>query len=210
MRNNLAHACCRRHLAWISGLLFCTMLLAAARTCGETAHGPTSLVAGGQVGHSSISRREARRQEILAISHDIAERFHLTEKTAFAITREAYRAAMSNDVEPTLVLAVMAVESSYRSGAINKRSGAKGLMQVLPKWHEKKVRGVGGEHRLIMIGPNIRVGTAILAEYLDIENRRLMSALRRYCGSAVADTYVRRVQEQMRHLSRVAKSASPA
>ena len=125
------------------------------------------------------------------------------------ITREAFRAADGNKrVKPTLVLAVVAIESSYRPQLINKHSGATGLMQVLPKWHQEKIRNVGGEHALLIVEPNIQVGTAILAEYLSIERGRLDPALGRYWGSAQADQYVKRVRDQMRHLSKVAERAT--
>lgn len=160
---------------------------------------------------------EVASPEVLAIARDISKRFHLPMEMAQEITREAYRAADLNEVRPveaTLVLAVIAVESSYRPTVINRYSGAAGLMQVNARWHQDKVRDVGGEHMLLAVAPNIRVGTAILAEYLGRERGRIDPALGRYLGSAQSDRYVQRVRDEMRHLSSVARrttalSASP-
>lgn len=159
----------------------------------------------------AVLSSEVSSPEVLAIARDISKRFHLPTEMAQEITREAYRAADLNEgrpVEATLVLAVIAVESSYRPTVINRHTGATGLMQVTAKWHQDKVHDVGGEQMLLAVAPNIQVGTAILAEYLGRERGRIDPALGRYWGSAQADQYVQRVRVQMRHLSNVAKRAT--
>ncbi len=141
-----------------------------------------------------------------ALSAYIATRFHLPLKTAETITRQAYLAAHTNKVEATLVLAIVAVESSYQPHAVNTVSGARGLMQVLPRWHRREVERIGGTAALFHIKPNIDVGTAILAKYLKWERGRLAPALGRYWGSMHCKVYVYRVKRQLRHLNRVLKS----
>jgi soluble lytic murein transglycosylase-like protein len=79
-------------------------------------------------------------------------------------------------------------------------------MQVLPKWHQDKVLNVGGEPSLLLIAPNINVGAAILAEYLDAEDGNLEDALGRYLGSAGAEHYLRLVRLEMAHLTKVLKA----
>lgn len=48
----------------------------------------------------------------------------------------AYEAGEKWKVDPLLLLAIMKPESNYRQSACNK-SGASGLMQVIPKWHRE-------------------------------------------------------------------------
>jgi soluble lytic murein transglycosylase-like protein len=141
--------------------------------------------------------------EIKALSRDIARRFHLAESAAVSITHAAFTAARVRGIDPTLVLAVAAVESKFKPRAVNQASGAKGLMQVLPKWHQEKVLGVGGEPSLLLIAPNINVGAAILAEYLEAEDGNIEDALGHYLGSAGADHYTKLVRREMAHLTRV-------
>lgn len=208
LRRVIDRACCDKRLAWIVPLTFCIGLTATSKTNDDASFLAPEPVPQARLPAPMV---EVTSPEVLAIARDISERFHLPTEMAQEITREAYRAADLNDVRPveaTLVLAVIAVESSYRPTAINRHTGATGLMQVNAKWHQDKVRDVGGEQMLLAVAPNIRVGTAILAEYLGRERGRVDPALGRYWGSAQSDQYVQRVREQMRHLSKVAKRAT--
>jgi soluble lytic murein transglycosylase-like protein len=80
-----------------------------------------------------------------------------------------------------LILAVMAVESRYNPVA-ESNMGAKGLMQVMPKFHQEKLLEHGGEPALLNPEVNIQVGAQILREYV----RRfgeLETALQMYAGA---------------------------
>jgi len=76
---------------------------------------------------------------------------------------------------------VMAVESRYNPVA-ESNMGAKGLMQVIPKFHAEKISEHGGESALLDPHVNIQVGAQILREYL----RRFgetETALQMYAGA---------------------------
>ena len=84
-------------------------------------------------------------------------------------------------VDPLLILAVMAVESRYNPVA-ESSMGAKGLMQVIPKFHADKLVEHGGEGALLDPQVNIQIGAQILREYL----RRFgetETALQMYAGA---------------------------
>jgi soluble lytic murein transglycosylase-like protein len=140
---------------------------------------------------------------VIALARDIAWRFHLGRSAAVSITSAAFNAAQDRGIDPTLLLAVAAVESKFKPGAVNPATGATGLMQVVPKWHQDKVLDAGGESSLLLIAPNIDVGAAILAEYVDADAGNITSALGRYLGKAGANRYVKQVQHEMEHLSTV-------
>jgi soluble lytic murein transglycosylase-like protein len=75
----------------------------------------------------------------------------------------------------------MAIESRYNPVA-ESVLGAKGLMQVIPKFHLEKLADHGGEQALLDPEVNILVGTQILREYL----RRFgetETALQMYAGA---------------------------
>jgi soluble lytic murein transglycosylase-like protein len=76
----------------------------------------------------------------------------------------AYRAGEQYSLDPLLILAVMAVESRYNPVA-ESLVGAKGLMQVMPKYHLDKLADLGGEEALLEPEVNIQVGAQILREY---------------------------------------------
>lgn len=86
---------------------------------------------------------------------------------------------------PQLVLAVIDVESAFDPFAVSY-AGAVGLMQVMPFWP-----GELGLQRsdLIDIELNIRMGTSILAYYMERERGDYRRALARYNGSLGRRTY---------------------
>lgn len=86
---------------------------------------------------------------------------------------------------PGLVMAVIDVESRFDRWAVSS-AGAVGLMQVMPFWPEQ----LGMKrHELTRIGPNIRMGCAILRHYLKRERNNVAKALARYNGSVGRRTY---------------------
>jgi len=90
---------------------------------------------------------------------------------------------------PELVLAVIDVESDFQRFAIS-RSGALGLMQVMPFW----LREIGRPHaNLFDPQTNLRLGCTILRYYLNKEHGDLRKALARYNGSAGKRVYPDRV-----------------
>jgi hypothetical protein len=86
---------------------------------------------------------------------------------------------------PQLVLAVIDVESSFDPFAVSS-AGAVGMMQVMPFWP----RELGLTTRdLLDVELNIRMGSSILAYYLERERGDYRRALARYNGSLGRRTY---------------------
>ena len=86
---------------------------------------------------------------------------------------------------PQLVLAVIDVESAFDPFAVSY-AGAIGLMQVMPFWPNQ----LGLETKdLIDVELNIRMGTSILAYYMEREKGDYRRALARYNGSLGRRTY---------------------
>jgi soluble lytic murein transglycosylase-like protein len=122
---------------------------------------------------------EAREQR--AVTDFIAKRYRVANDAVSGFVAGAYRAGTDWKVDPLLILAVMAVESRYNPVA-ESNVGAKGLMQVIPKFHQDKLQDVGGESSLLDPQTNIQVGAQILREYL----RRFgetETALQMYAGA---------------------------
>src|SRR5258706_6071343 len=100
-----------------------------------------------------------------ALAEFIAKRYRIAEEVITGIVSSAYRAGAEHRVDPLLILAVVAVESRFNPVA-ESVFGAKGLMQVLPKYHREKLSGHCGATALLEPEVNIQVGTQILREYL--------------------------------------------
>ncbi len=98
-------------------------------------------------------------------------------------------------VPPGLVLAVMQVESDFNRWAVS-RSGAVGLMQVMPYWPERL--GMKG-YELVRVAPNIRMGCAILRYYLQAAHDDVRLALEEYNGSVGHAFYPNRVLSAWEH-----------
>jgi soluble lytic murein transglycosylase-like protein len=129
-----------------------------------------------QPGSENASVREQR-----AVVEFIARRYRVSQGAVAGFVSEAYRAGSDWKVDPLLILAVVAVESRYNPVA-ESNMGAKGLMQVIPKFHLEKLMEHGGEAALLDPQVNIQVGAQILREYL----RRFgetETALQMYAGA---------------------------
>jgi soluble lytic murein transglycosylase-like protein len=107
----------------------------------------------------------ARDVEQQALAEFIARRYRVAESASSAFVSTAYRAGREHSVDPLLILAVMAIESRYNPVA-ESSMGAKGLMQIIPRFHQEKLLEHGGEPALLDPEVNIRVGARILREYM--------------------------------------------
>lgn len=151
--------------------------------------------------------RTALEAEKQAISEFIARRYRVAAEAASTFVSTAYYAGSLHSVDPVLILAVMAIESRYNPVA-ESSMGAKGLMQVIPKYHLEKLSDHGGEHALLDPEVNILVGTEILREY----HRRfgdLEAALQMYAGALddPASQYTQKVMAERSRLEAVRQKA---
>ena len=103
-------------------------------------------------------------REQRVITEFIAKRYRVSDTAVANYVAAAYRAGEQYSLDPLLILAVMAVESRYNPVA-ESLVGAKGLMQVMPKYHLDKLADLGGEDALLEPEVNIQVGAQILREY---------------------------------------------
>jgi soluble lytic murein transglycosylase-like protein len=116
------------------------------------------------------------------------------EKHRLSLLRQIHYEATRSKLVPELVLAVIEVESRFDSYAISK-SGAQGLMQVMPFW----LKEIGHpDDNLIEIITNLRMGCTILKYYMDMEKNNLHKALARYNGSTGSRVYSNKVLDALR------------
>jgi len=135
--------------------------VAAAGQVEEVAAGPVS--AAGPI--LAVAGELAQEREQRAVAEFIARRYRVAEAASAAFVSTAYRAGREFAVDPLLILAVMAIESRYNPVA-ESSMGAKGLMQIIPKYHQDKLLEHGGEYALLDPEVNIQVGAQILREYM--------------------------------------------
>lgn len=119
------------------------------------------------------------RQRTLA-GH-LSKRYRLALEPTASFVGAAHRAAEEVGLDPLLLLAVMAVESRFNPIA-QSVMGAKGLMQVIPKYHMHVVSRHGGEQAMLEPDVNILVGAHILKDYIR-RTGSLEAGLQFYNGS---------------------------
>ena len=124
--------------------------------------------------------RELSRSQA-AVAGWLSRRYRVAPEPVSRLVQEAWRVGELTNLDPTLILAVMAVESRYNPVA-ESSMGARGLMQVIPKYHLEKLLDHGGEPALLEPAVNIVVGAQILREY-QRRFRDTETALQMYAGA---------------------------
>ncbi len=124
----------------------------------------------------------------------LSRRFLIASEATASIVSAAYRAADAAGLDPLLVLAVISIESRFNPLA-ESTMGAKGLMQIIPRFHRAKLAVHGGDQALLDPESNIEVGTRILQEYID-RTGTLEAGLQFYNG-ALSDPSAKYAQKVM-------------
>ena len=100
-----------------------------------------------------------------ALVEHLSRRFFIAAAATERMVAAAHRAAREVGLDPLLVLAVISIESRFNPIA-ESGMGAKGLMQIIPKYHLDKLRAAGGEDAVFDPESNIHIGARILQEYV--------------------------------------------
>lgn len=130
----------------------------------------------------SATVQPTEHRKMARLSRHIQNRYQVPDGKAQRIVAEAIRNGRTHQVDPELILAIIAVESTFKERAVS-REGARGLMQVLPRSHPHKIQEIGGSHALFDPAKNIHTGSRILVKYLGAHSGNLRRALLSYNGS---------------------------
>jgi len=93
----------------------------------------------------------------------LSKKYNVAPEPLSALVAEAYESGQRNKLDPTLILAVMAVESGFNPFA-QSSVGAQGLMQVMTNVHSDKYENFGGKLAAFDPLTNLRVGAKVLQE----------------------------------------------
>ncbi len=100
-------------------------------------------------------------------------------KNIHQIVNSSYNYSLQKGLDPTLVIGQMKQESCFNTKAVSF-AGARGLLQVIPRWHRDKIKG----RNLYNAPVGIDVGTSVLKEYMTNSRNNTCRALRTYSGGA--------------------------
>src|SRR5438105_620021 len=135
----------------------------------------------------------------------ISRRYRVAPEPISRLVKEAWSVGEKVGLDPTLILAIMAVESSFNPFA-QSPVGAQGLMQVMTHIHDDKYEAFGGNFAAFDPVTNLRVGAQVLKECIGRAGS-LEAGLRFYVGASnLADDggYASKVLAEQSHLRLVA------
>jgi soluble lytic murein transglycosylase-like protein len=148
--------------------------------------------------------RELDRQQA-AVAKWLSRRYRVAPEPISRLVQEAWQVGQRAGLEPTLILAIMAVESSFNPFA-QSAVGAQGLMQVMTRVHDDKYERFGGTLAAFDPVTNLRVGVQVLKECIQRAGG-LEAGLRYYVGAANLEEdggYVGKVLAEQTYLRQVA------
>ena len=91
----------------------------------------------------------------------LSKKYRVAPEPLSALVAEAYEIGSHTKIDPTLILAVMAIESGFNPFA-QSPVGAQGLMQVMTTVHSDKYENFGGKLAAFDPLTNLRVGAKVL------------------------------------------------
>ena len=140
-----------------------------------------------------------------AVAAWLALKYRVAPEPMAALVAEAYELSDATKLKPHLILAVMAIESSFHP-YVQSQAGAQGLMQVMTDIHAQKYEKYGGKLAAFDPLTNMRVGTRVLQEYIKLKGGTEEGLLFYLGGDTLqSDTgYVAKVLAEQAKLDQVA------
>jgi hypothetical protein len=136
---------------------------------------------------SAIDRATASNPKELpsaqaAVAFWLSKKYSVAPEPLSVLVAQAFEIGQKAKLDPTLILAIMAIESGFNPFA-QSPVGAQGLMQVMTKVHHDKYENFGG--RLAAFDPvtNLRVGVKVLQECI-ARAGSIEGGLKYYVGAA--------------------------
>jgi len=145
-----------------------------------------------------------------ALQDYIGSKYKVPTKSVKSLVDTAWEVGGAMKLDPLLLLAVMAIESSFNPRA-ESHMGAQGLMQVMTRVHHKKFEPFGGRKAAWAPDANINVGAQILKDCIE-RRGSIPGGLTCYVGSpGTSSQYGRKVLAERKRLeAALAPSGAPS
>lgn len=145
-------------------------------------------------------------QKMQKIATYISNTYDIPMKNAEKIVYTTFEESNKKNLEPMLVLSLIESESGFKQH-VRSSVGAVGLTQVMPKYHQEKIAALKKSEGtdIFSITGNIKVGTQILREYINLAGGNLQKALQMYNGSAgdVKKKYSSKIMLKMKEYAKL-------
>lgn len=134
---------------------------------------------------TAANPKELPRQQA-AVTFWLSRKYGVAPEPLSVLVAEAFEIGQKVKLDPTLILAVMAIESGFNPFA-QSPVGAQGLMQVMTHIHQKKYEDFGGKLAAFDPVTNLRVGVKVLQECI-ARAGSVEGGLKYYVGAANMET----------------------
>jgi soluble lytic murein transglycosylase-like protein len=132
----------------------------------EEAVPSTSYVEGSSAEPPPAQSLDSGNPELSELAAHLSQRYRVALDSTEECVSVAHDAGSRLGLDPLLILAVIAIESSFNPIA-QSSAGARGLMQVVPRYHQDTLEEHGASGMLLDPAVNIVVGARILKRYID-------------------------------------------
>ncbi|MFI5446645.1 transglycosylase SLT domain-containing protein [Polaromonas sp. UC242_47] len=140
-----------------------------------------------------------------AVAFWLSKKYSVAPEPLSVLVAEAFEIGQKAKLDPTLILAIMAIESGFNPFA-QSPVGAQGLMQVMTKVHHDKYENFGGKLAAFDPVTNLRVGVKVLQECI-ARAGSVEAGLKYYVGAANLESdggYAAKVMAEHARLAAVA------
>ena len=191
-------------LALLAGAL---TVFAAPELRAETPDSSDVVVAVANTGEAGNHKPHG---QLRALQEYIGSKYKVPTKSVKSLVDTAWEVGGAMKLDPLLLLAVMAIESSFNPRA-ESHMGAQGLMQVMTRVHHKKFEPFGGRKAAWAPDANINVGAQILKDCIE-RRGSVPGGLTCYVGSPGTNSqYGRKVLAERKRLeAALAPSDAPS
>jgi soluble lytic murein transglycosylase-like protein len=131
---------------------------------------------------TALNPKDLPKQQA-AVAYWLSKKYRVAPEPLSALVAEAFETGDRVKIDPLLLLAVMAVESSFNPFA-QSPVGAQGLMQVMTGIHSDKYENFGGKLAAFDPVTNLRVGAKVLQECIQRAGST-QAGLKFYVGAAL-------------------------
>ena len=135
----------------------------------------------------------------------ITNKYNLNNSEANNIVNATFSMSDKYNIDRYLLLGLIEHESSFNKNA-RSSANAIGLTQVVPRWHQSKIKKVSEKNneKLNSVNTNIEVGTMILKEQLG-KYSNVNRALQAYNGNHTGSSYSKKVMSNKSNIKNYVK-----
>ena len=148
--------------------------------------------------------------EQASVTYWLSRKYNVAPEPLSVLVAEAFHLGERAHIAPTLILAIMAIESNFNPFA-QSSLGGQGLMQIQPEQQSDKLDSLGGAMATFDPLSNLRVGVRVLHE-LSVQKGSIQAGLAAYAESTKSreSNYLERVLQEEQRLARVTQSVRQA